>query len=263
MPKDLTAKTFDYSIVGKDAKSKLIWYAGEVRIKTASHAATGLEMGRILSEANQLLPDQEAFQQWVERECGHSLRTAYNYMAAYEHFGSCANFAQIELSAMYALASNQKAKNKALKLIEKGIKVTHAMAQKLIAAVTPTPQQSEPPPDKPYQPPGAETESEPGSPGSEAPSEPLTAAEPYPDIPFDIPEAPQRAAQGRESGPPPRKLDRGAYYQQWDNAIAPVVKLVDKIAEGLGERHDPHQVAIQDRLNEATEEMMEWMGVEK
>ena len=69
-------------------------------------------------------------------------------------------------------------------------------------------------------------------------------------------ESRQRTAQK-----PPKKLDREAYYQQWNEAIGPLVRLVDKIAEGLGERHDPRQVAIQDRLNEATEEMMAWMGV--
>lgn len=60
---------------------------------------------------------------------------------------------------------------------------------------------------------------------------------------------------------PPKKLDRKAYYKQWGTAIGPLVRLVDKIAEGVGEKHDPHQEAIQEALNTATEEMMAWMGV--
>lgn len=61
---------------------------------------------------------------------------------------------------------------------------------------------------------------------------------------------------------PPKRLDRKAYYKQWDNVIGPLVRLVDKIAEGVGEKHDPHHVAIQDALNTATEEMVSWMRVE-
>jgi hypothetical protein len=90
--------------------------------------------------------------------------------------------------------------------------------------------------------------------------------------PFDVdpseeaPESPETPAV--DSGPrspqkrqPPKKLDRNAYYKQWDDTIGPLVRLVDKIAEGVGEKHDPHHEAIHDALNTATEEMMAWMGV--
>lgn len=66
----------------------------------------------------------------------------------------------------------------------------------------------------------------------------------------------------KSNGKPPKQYPRSHWYKQWDNAIGPIVRLVDKIANEVGERHDPHQEAIQDFLDKATAEMMEWMGVE-
>ena len=66
-----------------------------------------------------------------------------------------------------------------------------------------------------------------------------------------------------KKGKPPKRLDRSAYFKQWDNSIGPLVRLVDKIAEGVGEKHGLHHKAVHDALNTATEEMMEWMGVKK
>lgn len=62
---------------------------------------------------------------------------------------------------------------------------------------------------------------------------------------------------------PPKQLDRQAYFKQWDNAIGPLVRLVDKIANGVGESKSKHHNAVQKLLNDATETMMEWMGVAK
>jgi hypothetical protein len=77
---------------------------------------------------------------------------------------------------------------------------------------------------------------------------------PAPETEGEEPESPSKPA-------PAKKLDRSGYYQLWDKAIGPLVRLVDKIAEGVGERHDPHHEAIQEALNTATEEMMAWMEV--
>lgn len=132
MTKELSKKKFDYSQVDKETKSTLIYYAGEIQKQGVKHAESGLEMGRMLSEAREQFSNKKAFEEWVESECGHGIRTAYRYMAAFENFGGCVTVTQIELSAMYELASNDKAKKKALKLTEKGITVTQSLAKKLV-----------------------------------------------------------------------------------------------------------------------------------
>ena len=60
---------------------------------------------------------------------------------------------------------------------------------------------------------------------------------------------------------PPKKLDKKAYFKQWDQAIGPVVRLVDKIADGVGEKDCRLHLAVQKHLNNATEAMMAWMEV--
>jgi len=76
--------------------------------------------------------------------------------------------------------------------------------------------------------------------------------------------------EAQETPPrPPRKgkekpgvlLTRAQWFSRWEEAIKPVVQLVDKIAEGVREKHDPHQESIQAKLEDATQEMAQWMGV--
>ncbi len=76
----------------------------------------------------------------------------------------------------------------------------------------------------------------------------------------------RRASEGRQRGKgkpgkPEKQFDRSYWFKQWEQSIGPLVRLVDKIAEGIGEKHDPHHEAIQERLNEATEEMTDWLQV--
>lgn len=133
MAKTQLMPVFDYSSLPAESKSKLIWYAGEINRQAGTHVKSGMEMGKCLAEARELCGSDKAFREWVERECGHSLRSAYNYIAAYENFGSCATVAQIELGAMYELAKNETAKKRALKLADKGVKVTQKLAKQLVA----------------------------------------------------------------------------------------------------------------------------------
>lgn len=60
---------------------------------------------------------------------------------------------------------------------------------------------------------------------------------------------------------PPKQLDRPAYYEQWEKAIGPLVRLVDKIASSVGESKSESHKTVQEHLAIATDEMMEWMGV--
>lgn len=66
----------------------------------------------------------------------------------------------------------------------------------------------------------------------------------------------------RASKKPKRQLDRSGWWKQFDKAIAPVVKLVDKIASEVGEKHGEHHKAVQDLLEQAGNEMAEWLGVD-
>lgn len=73
----------------------------------------------------------------------------------------------------------------------------------------------------------------------------------------------QEAEPPKSNGKPGKQYPRSHWFKQWEQAIGPVVRLVDKIAEGVREKHDPHHEAIQDRLNEASTEMQAWMEVQK
>lgn len=73
------------------------------------------------------------------------------------------------------------------------------------------------------------------------------------------PAKPRKAKKAK----PPKKLDRGAYFKQWDKAIGPLVRLVDKIAAGVGEEKSKAHQAVQRHLNDATKAMMAWMEVKE
>ncbi len=74
---------------------------------------------------------------------------------------------------------------------------------------------------------------------------------------------PPRNGTAKRGGSPPKQLDRRAYYKQWDSAIGPLVRLVDKIAREVGDSHNGHHRDVQEHLSDATDCMMEWMEVEK
>ena len=50
---------FDYSVLSKDTKGKLVWFAGEIRKQCESHAKAGLEMGRLLLAARAMLDSRK------------------------------------------------------------------------------------------------------------------------------------------------------------------------------------------------------------
>lgn len=131
-------KSFDYSVVDKDTKSDLIYFAGEILKARDAAAKSVIAMGKTLASAQERLANHSGgvFIQWVETECGFSERTAYNLIYAFREFGSFANFAKLEDSAMYALASPatpKKARLEAMKMADKGTPVTHAIAKEIIA----------------------------------------------------------------------------------------------------------------------------------
>lgn len=143
MGKQLTKTAFDYGAMEIDTKGKLIWLAAEIKKAQSTHAQSGLAMGKMLTEARELV-GEKGFPKWAMAECGCVKQTAYNYIAAWEHFGASPTVGLIELGAMYALTKNQAAKKKALKLADKGVTVTQAMAKKLVQEAKPKPTPSHP-----------------------------------------------------------------------------------------------------------------------
>lgn len=130
---------FDYSGMDKDAKGKLISLAGEIRRQKEKHATSGFEIGRSVAASHAVFAGnggEGQFSSWVERECGFSKRTAYNYMNAWREFGNCATVAQFDVSAIYALSSEtqgaDKARKEAIKLADKGQKITHEKAKEIL-----------------------------------------------------------------------------------------------------------------------------------
>ena len=76
--------------------------------------------------------------------------------------------------------------------------------------------------------------------------------------------APTPPRKGREKpGVPPKQYPRAHWFKQWEQAIGPLVRLVDKIAEGVGEKRCPYQLAAHDALNIATEAISEWTKVKE
>lgn len=132
MAKDLAASIYDYSAVSKEAKGQLINLAGEFKRASEKHHRSGFEMGEILHRAREVIGDKE-FPKWAPAELKCSVSTAYNYLNAWEDFGSIPNVWNIELSAMYALTKNDAAKKEAIRRAAKGETITHKVAKGLIA----------------------------------------------------------------------------------------------------------------------------------
>lgn len=133
MSNSMKPASFDYSLVAKDVKGKLLCHAAEIRKHGESHVKAGIELGRCLSDARALLDNETSFRSWVESECGFSRSSAYNYIAVYEQFGECPTVGHIELGALYQLTKSDRAKTKALRLADKGVRVTQSMAKELVS----------------------------------------------------------------------------------------------------------------------------------
>lgn len=73
----------------------------------------------------------------------------------------------------------------------------------------------------------------------------------------------RKAATGKKpdasKARPPKQFPRSHWFKQWEQQIGPLVRLVDKIADGLKEKRCRHHEAVQELLNSATEEMTKWL----
>lgn len=129
---------FDYKAVKEETKGKLIYLAGQIKKEAASHTRTGIAIGESVAKAHALLAGDGRdgqFKGWVEAECGFSIRTAYNYMQAWQTFGESEAIEQYEPTAMYTLSGPKvppAAVKEAEKLAKKGERITADLADEIV-----------------------------------------------------------------------------------------------------------------------------------
>ena len=155
MAKELTNPAFDYSQVSEDEAGKLNYFEGQLIASRRKVAEEAIKHGEVLHGVQQLLANYKGgtFLSWLA-SVGISKQSGYNAINAFVEFGSCPNVDNLEVSALYTLAKNDEAKKRAIKLADKGVKVTNAMAKALVADQQPdAPDEDEPPEtDEPSEP---------------------------------------------------------------------------------------------------------------
>ena len=100
-----TVVAFDYSRLPAELAEEARAIAARVREKTKSMTVTVLELGRDLTYVKARL-GHGAFGAWLEAEFRGGVRTAQNYMRAFDAFGDkCEIVSHLPPTAVYALAS--------------------------------------------------------------------------------------------------------------------------------------------------------------
>jgi hypothetical protein len=100
-----TVVSFDYSRLPAELAEEARAIAARVREKTKSMTVTVLELGRDLTYVKSRL-GHGAFGAWLEAEFRGGVRTAQNYMRAFDAFGDkCEIVSHLPPTAVYALAS--------------------------------------------------------------------------------------------------------------------------------------------------------------
>jgi hypothetical protein len=138
--KAITNQVFDYAQVSEDDKAKLIYFEGQLFKSRKRVADEIIKHGEILHGVQQVLANYSngVFCEWLEAT-GTSSSSAYRAIDSYQSFNGFSQLGNLEVSAMYALTKNDGARKKAMRLADKGVKVTHAMAKQLIADCEPPP----------------------------------------------------------------------------------------------------------------------------
>lgn len=131
---------FDYSDFPDNIKGKLIRLAGQIKRASVEHVEKIFELGEIISEAHELMAGagrDGAFNPWVEKECGFSRRTAYNYLRVFQTFGKkCATLHTLSPTALYTLSAPETPKaavEEAKKVAAKGLPMDAEQAKEIIA----------------------------------------------------------------------------------------------------------------------------------
>ncbi len=135
----IAVKTFDYEGIDPEAKSKLIYLASEVHKATSTHVESAIRLGESLATAQAVLTAagrKGRFAEWIDKECGFSKSTAYNYIAAFTRFNSeLENVGKFTMGAVFALSPEkvpQIAVDEALKAAKKGVRINRERAQEIL-----------------------------------------------------------------------------------------------------------------------------------
>ncbi len=138
MPQEIAVSHFDYDGLDKDVKGRLLCVLRDINREKERHEESGMEIGKCIATAHALLVGDGGkdgrFSLWVESECGFCRATAYNYMNAWQRFGSCLTVRQFEPSAIYALAAPSvpdAAVKEAVKMADRGLRITKKTASDL------------------------------------------------------------------------------------------------------------------------------------
>ena len=156
MAKVLAVKA-DLSGLDKSAVSKLNVLAVYIGKEKGTVIESILKIGEHLAEVKEIIGGagrDSQFGPWVLSECGFSIKTATNYISAFEAFGDnkLETVSNLSDSAMYLLASDrtpEDATKEAIKRADKGEKITPAVAKEIIAKHTTQDDEPEPEEDGP------------------------------------------------------------------------------------------------------------------
>jgi N6-adenosine-specific RNA methylase IME4 len=138
---------FDYgNLPAADAKA-LEEHAAMVRSRQGGIVENMLIIGEELKAAQRLLANNKTgvFNKWIAERCGFTRQSAYKAIAAYNAFGYCKPELQyqFDVSSLYLLSADccpEPATKKALRLAEKGERITKKRAKELIEAHTIAPE---------------------------------------------------------------------------------------------------------------------------
>lgn len=137
---------FDYSVLDQETQIAVRLASKEIKDQMRRTAQGIVQIGESLADVQSRLAKHGSgiFQAWLKDEFDWSLRTAYRFIAVYEHFGVRANLAQINLaaSALYMLAEPsvpEPAREEAVQRGQAGETITPGVARDIIARHKPNP----------------------------------------------------------------------------------------------------------------------------
>lgn len=136
MSTQIQPQLFDYEALDTESRIVIQQRAGEIKTLAKRVAGDIVEIGGKLAEVKDRLGGNGKFNAWLTAELGWSERTAYNFIAVHERFGS-ANFAieNVAPSALYLLVAPgtpEPARQAAVEMANQGEKVTHKTARVLV-----------------------------------------------------------------------------------------------------------------------------------
>lgn len=140
--KDLIVR-FDYTVLDKEDKGKLLYLAGEIKKASTQHKTSGIAVGESIAKAHAILAadgKDGQFSAWVEAECGFGRTTAYKYMWTWERFGDCKVLDRFDLSAMQTLSAPSvpdEAREEAIELAAKGHHITNDRSKEIVGQFRP------------------------------------------------------------------------------------------------------------------------------